>query len=134
MKGILHKESYGWVVRYKPEYKYPRPWLEMKIYPNDLLYLLDSDDNTEVEFNIVDEFTHPELFTNVGWGDGRACAKLSTGAITQTLTDAGIEFIAHEEFKNVGDEGLFPNHTDKDIWVNGFLEGVKWYRNRLNEK
>lgn len=38
-----------------------------------------------------------------------------------------IEDKANEEFKNVGDDGLFPNHTDKDIWVAGFKGGVSWY-------
>ena len=28
--------------------------------------------------------------------------------------------------KNVGDEGLFPNHTDKDIWMSGFEAGYKY--------
>ena len=30
-----------------------------------------------VEFELVDEFSHPELFTQVGWGDGVTCAKLN---------------------------------------------------------
>ena len=34
-----------------------------------------------------------------------------------------LEHLANEEFKNVGDEGLFPNHTDKDIWTAGFKAG-----------
>lgn len=34
-----------------------------------------------------------------------------------------LEHLASEEFKNVGDEGLFPNHTDKDIWISGFKAG-----------
>ena len=34
-----------------------------------------------------------------------------------------LEHLANEAFKSVGDEGLFPNHTDKDIWVNGFKAG-----------
>jgi hypothetical protein len=37
-----------------------------------------------------------------------------------------MEEIANEQFKNVGDEGLFPNHTDKDIWVNGFVSAFEW--------
>lgn len=32
----------------------------------------------EVNFVIVDEFTHPNLFLNTGWGDGPACAWLTT--------------------------------------------------------
>jgi len=34
-----------------------------------------------------------------------------------------LEHLASEEFKNIGDEGLFPNHTDKDIWTAGFKAG-----------
>jgi hypothetical protein len=36
------------------------------------------------------------------------------------------EKIANGEFVNVGDEGLFPNHTDKDIWISGFVDAIKW--------
>jgi hypothetical protein len=35
------------------------------------------------------------------------------------------EKIAEEQFKHVGDEGLFPNHTDKDIWISGFVAAMK---------
>jgi hypothetical protein len=30
----------------------------------------------EVEFEIIDEFTHPQYYLNVGWGDGIKMAKL----------------------------------------------------------
>lgn len=36
------------------------------------------------------------------------------------------EDIAREEFQNVGDEGLFPNYTDKDIWIDGFVAGYEY--------
>ena len=39
-----------------------------------------------------------------------------------------IEQIALEEFKHVGDEGLFPNHSDGDIWVSGFMAGYNFYK------
>ena len=39
-----------------------------------------------------------------------------------------IEEIAFEEFKNVGDDGLFPNHTDKDIWIAGFKAGYSYFK------
>ena len=39
------------------------------------------------------------------------------------------EDIANEEFKKVGDEGLFPNYTDKDIWVDGFKAGYMYSQN-----
>ena len=41
-------------------------------------------------------------------------------------TEQDIYDVARKEFENVGDEGLFPNHSDKDIWVNGFKEGIVW--------
>lgn len=36
-----------------------------------------------------------------------------------------IEELANEEFEFVGNGGLFPNHTDKDIWISGFKNGYK---------
>lgn len=30
----------------------------------------------EVDVEIIDEFTHPEFYHNVGWGDGERMAKL----------------------------------------------------------
>ena len=42
-----------------------------------------------------------------------------------------IEEIAFEEFKNVGDDGLFPNHTDKDIWIAGFKAGYSYLLNKI---
>ena len=30
-----------------------------------------------VEFEIIDEFTNPEFFEHVGWGDGVTCAKIN---------------------------------------------------------
>ena len=40
------------------------------------------------------------------------------------------EEVANDEFKKVGDEGLFPNYTDKDIWIDGFKAGYK-YANKI---
>jgi hypothetical protein len=37
-----------------------------------------------------------------------------------------LETVASSQFKYVGDEGLFPNHTDEDIWINGFMAGYKY--------
>ena len=48
----------------------------LKIYNDDLLLFLDEDHGKEVEFEIVDEFSHPELFSRKGWGDGERLAKL----------------------------------------------------------
>ena len=39
-----------------------------------------------------------------------------------------LEQIAFEELKSVGDEGLFPNHSDSDIWISGFKAGYIFFR------
>lgn len=33
------------------------------------------------------------------------------------------EELALQEYENIGDDKLFPNHTEKDIWVSGFKTG-----------
>ena len=48
----------------------------------------------------------------------RLCTKCNE---PEKIDYKAIEEIANEEFKNVGDEGLFPNHSDKDIWMCGFV-------------
>jgi len=49
-----------------------------------------------------------------------------------TEEEISIEQTANEEFKNVGDEGLFPNHTDKDIWISGFKDGYQYNEDKYN--
>lgn len=36
-----------------------------------------------------------------------------------------VEELGFKEFVNAPDDGLFPNYTDKDIWVSGFVHGYK---------
>jgi hypothetical protein len=44
-----------------------------------------------------------------------------------------IEEIALREYENVGDDKLFPNHTDKDIWIAGFKEGYLLAQTETNK-
>jgi hypothetical protein len=71
-KGILIREGW-WKVKYQTD------GIEeiLKIFPDSYLLFLDQDENKEVEFQVVDEFTHPELYKDIGWGDGEKFAKLS---------------------------------------------------------
>lgn len=39
---------------------------------------------------------------------------------------ATLDQTINEQFQHIGDEGLFPNHTDRDIWASGFRAGVEW--------
>jgi hypothetical protein len=72
MKGILFNNGKEWVIKYDTH----------KVIP---LYYKDDEKvdiqfepthTQEVDFEIVDEFTHQHLFYNVGWGEGSPCAKL----------------------------------------------------------
>ncbi len=72
MKGKLLKKETGWVVSYIDYFIEQR---ELPLYYKDIIS--DStQDSTEIEFEIVDEFSRPELFHGVGFGDGVYCAKL----------------------------------------------------------
>lgn len=43
-----------------------------------------------------------------------------------------IDEIANEEYEHVGDEKLFPNHTDKQVWMSGFRDGYLYYMKKNN--
>jgi len=86
MKGTLHKLSKGWTVWYNEDHIGGNVSFvdDLPLHPDDVRQieecLFDSPGvvyhSQEVEFEMVDEFTHPELYTNVGWGDGIKYAKL----------------------------------------------------------
>ena len=72
MKGELLKKNTGWVVRYTDVFNLQK---ELPLYHNDIVS--DStQDNTEIDFEIVDEFSHPELFHGIDFWGGLECAKL----------------------------------------------------------
>lgn len=48
----------------------------------------------------------------------------------EQIQEENIYSIAEKEFQNVGDEGLFPNHTDKDIWISGFVAAVNYIKTK----
>lgn len=41
-----------------------------------------------------------------------------------------VEAIAADQFEYVGDEGLFPNYTDKDIWMAGFVAAYHFFKTK----
>jgi len=82
MKGKLFKRSEDkvWMVRYNNPLvvEHPIPTCELPIYYENLN---ESDrwslhENMVVEFEIIDEFTHPELYVGVGLFEGVRLAKL----------------------------------------------------------
>jgi len=82
MKGKLfkRKDDKVWMVRFpKPTFnESPIPESELPTYHKNLT---DSqkwhmDEGNEVEFEIIDEFTHPHLYTDVGLFEGVTMAML----------------------------------------------------------
>jgi len=73
MAGKLLKDNKGWFVHYYDSFGAPK---EMSVYYKDQDWLCPGDNGKEINFEIVDEFTHPKLFENIGWGDGPACANI----------------------------------------------------------
>lgn len=89
MKGKLIYDQDGWWVQHTATSPDGTEYFQADtmLHPDDVKFLEDCNlvfdnlesriaVNSDVEFEIVDEFTHPELYTNVGWGDGIKYAKL----------------------------------------------------------
>jgi len=75
--GNLHKLGDIWVIKY--HVRLGENVMQSKtlpLYPEDVLYCLDSDDGLSFDFEIIDEFTHPEKYKDVGLYDGITYAKL----------------------------------------------------------
>jgi hypothetical protein len=136
MKGTLHKTNRGWVVKQVIK-EGPQARLVNQYPLVDNGYIIDKHrqitsfncEGLEVDFEIVVNEGEP-----LGKGEQpyKQYAKLTPFISDNFQTKPGfvekrmnqmLEHLANEEFKNVGDEGLFPNHTDKDIWIAGFKAG-----------
>jgi hypothetical protein len=50
------------------------------------------------------------------------------------ISDEGIDNSVVKEYENAGEEKVFPNFTNKDIWMNGFYDGAKWYREQIKQR
>jgi hypothetical protein len=97
MKGKLSKKDNNWYVMQVQEGDWETHYL---LYPDDVKQI-EADakvfDNIEariaaypdVEFEVIDEFTHPHLYENVGWGDGIIYARLlHTGSKTPSIYES----------------------------------------------
>jgi hypothetical protein len=82
MKGKLIKTTTSWGVWCQPYLPEDTKFTMLSLHPDDIKtinqygdYSVDWD-GKEVDFNIVDEFTHPELYKFNAWGEGNIYAKL----------------------------------------------------------
>jgi hypothetical protein len=73
--GTLVRSERGWRVRYEKKILDFTKWREIPVYKEETLDLL-SLEGKEVQFEEIDEFTHPHLFFDIPWGDGISCARI----------------------------------------------------------
>ena len=71
MTGIIVKTKDKCVIEYETGTVPVR--VSIPIHLDDITTV---ESGQQVHFIIVDEFTHPELFGHVGWGDGITCGKI----------------------------------------------------------
>lgn len=137
MKGTLVKKKSGWSVMYGSHVGrevWPVYSPIVKSYPTQIL---EGKEGTEVEFEIVTEdrdgviqysakITTPFVSDDFQIGPDGAYESYTKPGFMDRRMEQMLEITANEEFKKVDDEGLFPNHTDKDIWINGFKAGFTY--------
>ena len=79
MIGILSNNGKEWVVSYSDFRVRVVPLYHKDVEKIGIMF--QPTHTQEVDFEIVDEFSHEHLFYNVGWGEGPPCAKLITNVL-----------------------------------------------------
>lgn len=96
---------------------------------DDLMNLMEENILSNHKFHSLQEIfykvddTHLEIFNNI------LPASENTTRISpeKFLDDMELEALALTQFNGAGDDGLFPNHSDRDIWVDGFIKGYTYF-------
>jgi hypothetical protein len=79
MKGTLKKIEGKWIISYQEKVmsRVTRN-LDIPLYPGDVEvlntygdYSASWEDGLTVQYEIIDEFTHPRLYENIEWGVGK---------------------------------------------------------------
>lgn len=114
MKGKLYRTEIGkWFVNHDSKVIPLHPELELQPNPMN-----NYGDGCEVNFIIVDEFTHPNLFLSTGWGEGPACAWLVNEGEEQTLTETYLGTLRRIEKQN-------PNDMDFGKIIRKWLKNIR---------
>ena len=86
MKGHLYKtETNKWLVNYDGKTISLHPEIELQPNPFN-----NYGEGCDVNFIIVDEFTHPESFSLIGWDGGTPCALLINDLLEQEINSESI--------------------------------------------
>ena len=82
MKGKLVLTTNGWYIWCQPYLPEDTKFTLLSLHPDDIKtinqygdYSVDWD-GKEVDFNIIDEFSHPGLYKLIAWGEDDIYAKL----------------------------------------------------------
>lgn len=133
-KGTLTKRTSGWSVMHGSHIGREVWPIYTPIAKSYSIELLEGWEGLEVDFEIITE--------NVN-GLFQYAAKPhlpfvvledfeTKPGFVEKRTEQMLHIIANEEFNNVGDDGLFPNYSDKDIWIAGFKAGFTYSnKNRI---
>lgn len=74
MEGLLNHDGKKWSVKF---FDRGEKVLPLYFKDNDMVEsVFEHDVEQIVEFDIIDEFSHPRLFEGIPWGSGDYCAKL----------------------------------------------------------
>lgn len=149
MKGTLHKRNDKWVVIYGSAAGREIWPITLPLHPDDVNGIIAADifnppiDGQPIDFEIVLFEREDGLISHVAkmslyisdnfqiGPDGAYEHDFQTKpGFVERRMEQMLDITAREEFKNVGDEGLFPNHTDKDIWMSGFKAGYMYRNNQ----
>lgn len=82
MKGRLEKVTSDWMVFFVVERNNMKFERGLKVNPSQIPHLqttisiMVENNGKQVDFEIIDEFTNPEYYKKVGWGDGESYAHL----------------------------------------------------------
>ena len=76
MQGVLSKNESGWVVTHIYHEQNTLPVIPLPVLPEQQSTAHHFHINGNCIFDVVDEFTNPELYKDIPWGDGMEYAKL----------------------------------------------------------
>jgi hypothetical protein len=110
---------------------YMRGYEDFDDYFKETFVSNGSDDHIADISKMVEDETQPATYKIDIW---TSFHHNKERIINAQISDEEIENAVLKEYENVGDEKLFPSHTDKDIWMKGFYEGVKWYKEQLKQR
>jgi hypothetical protein len=146
MKGFLHYTDKGWMVKHTvwTEDKSIAFNGELPLHPCDCKPdWIKEKDGKEIEFTMQIDCVvgcsgtcgtchHAEKYARLD----KIIEKIATDSklcdqhkkALEKLEELQNEFVAYKIFDELFKEDSFPNHTNRDIWVRGFMVGLNYIK------